>query len=144
MPTPAAASLDLTVSAAAPDLCARVASYPGRPEQVRQVRADARGLLAGCPAADEVILCLSELAANAVLHSESRRPGGTFTVRIESCPGTHVRIEVEDGGGAWLAPAPDPGSGRGLDIIRAIAAEWGIATSSAGRAVWARFDWPSR
>src|SRR5262249_60941686 len=91
-----------------------------------------------------VILCLSELAANAVVHSESRRPGGTFTVRIESCPGTHIRIEVEDGGGAWLAPAPDPGSGRGLDIIRAIAAAWGIATRSAGRAGWARFDWPSR
>src|SRR5215471_7401751 len=93
MPTPAAASLDLPASAAASlDLCASAVTYPGRPERVRQARAAARGLLAGCPATDEVILCLSELAANAVLHSDSRRPGGTFTVRIESCPGAYIRI----------------------------------------------------
>jgi serine/threonine-protein kinase RsbW len=144
MPTPAAASFDLPASAATRlDLCASAATYPGRPEHVRHVRADARVLLAGCPAADEVILCLSELAANAVLHSSSHRPGGTFTVRIANCPGAYIRIEVEDGGGPWLAPAPDPCSGRGLDIIRVLAAEWGVATSPAGRTVWARFDWPS-
>jgi anti-sigma regulatory factor (Ser/Thr protein kinase) len=144
MPTPAAASFALPASAAASlDLCASAATYPGRPEHVRQVRADARGLLAGCPAADEVILCLSELAANAVLHSDSRRPGGTFTVRIDSCPGAYLRVEVDDDGGPWLAPAPDPGSGRGLDIIRVLAADWGVATRPAGRTVWARFNWPS-
>ena len=142
MPTPAAATLDVPVSAVALDLCAFAVAYPGRPEHVGQVRADARGLLAGCPAADEVILCLSELAANAVLHSDSRRPGGTFTVRIESCPGAHIRLEVEDDGGPWLAPAPDPGSGRGFDIIGVLAAEWGAATSPPGRTVWARFSWP--
>jgi anti-sigma regulatory factor (Ser/Thr protein kinase) len=143
MPAPAAASLDPRASAAASlDLCAPAATYPGSPEHVHQVRADARGLLAGCPAADEVILCLSELAANAVLHSDSRRPGGTFTVRIEGCPGAHIRIEVEDDGGPWLARAPDPGNGRGLDIIRVLAAEWGVAASPAGRTVWARFNWP--
>jgi anti-sigma regulatory factor (Ser/Thr protein kinase) len=92
---------------------------------------------------DEVILCLSELAANAVLHSGSRRPGGTFTVSIDSCPGAYVRIEVEDGGGPWLARVPDPGSGRGLDIVRALAADWGIATSPTCRTVWARFNWAS-
>jgi len=145
MPTPAAASLfDLPASAAASlDLCASAATYGGRPEHVRQARADARDLLAGCPAADEVILCLSELAANAVVHSNSRRPGGTFTVRIGSRPGADIRLEVEDDGGPWLASAPDPGSGRGLDIIGALAAEWGVATSPAGRTVWARFDCPS-
>jgi anti-sigma regulatory factor (Ser/Thr protein kinase) len=145
MSTPAAiSSLDLPASATASlDLCAATAIYRGRPEHVRQARADARDLLAGCPAADEVILCLSELATNAVLHSRSRRPGGTFTVRIEGRPDAYIRVEVEDDGGPWLAPAPDPGSGRGLDIIGALAAEWGAATSPAGRTVWARFDWPS-
>lgn len=144
MPTSATASLDLSAPVAASlDPCAPAATYPGSPEHVRQVRADARALLAGCPAADEVILCLSELAANAVLHSDSRRPGGTFTVRIQTCPGAHVLIEVEDDGGPWLAPAPNPASGRGLDIIRALAADWGVATSPAGRTVWAWFNWPS-
>jgi len=143
MPTPAAASNNLPASAAALDLRACTATYPGRPEHVRKVRADARGLLARCPATDEVILCLSELATNAVLHSDSRRPGGTFTVRIESRPGAYIRFEVEDDGGPWLAPVPDPGSGRGLDIIRALAAEWGVAHGPGGRTVWARFNWPS-
>jgi serine/threonine-protein kinase RsbW len=144
MSTPAAAFLDLPAPAATSlDLCAATATYGGRLEHVRQARADARDLLAECPAADEVILCLSELAANAVLHSNSRRPGGTFTVRIGRRPGAYIRLEVEDDGGPWLVSAPDPGSGRGLDIIGALAAEWGVATSPAGRTVWARFDWPS-
>ena len=88
-----------------------------------------------------MILCLSELAANAVLHSGSRRPGGTFTVRIQSSPGAYIEIEVRDDGGPWLAAAPSPGSGRGLDIVRALAAEWGIATGPTGRTVWARLNW---
>ncbi len=134
MQTSALASLGLRVSAS---------TYPGGPEHVRQVRADVRRLLDGCPVADDVVLCVSELAANAAIHSDSRRPGGTFTVRTENCPGDSVRIEVEDDGGPWVGPTPDPAHGRGLGIIRALAAEWGITTGAAGRTVWARIDWPS-
>jgi anti-sigma regulatory factor (Ser/Thr protein kinase) len=120
-------------------------SYPGTPEHVSQVRADLRRGLRGCPIAGDVILCVSELAANAVLHSNSRKPGGTYTVRAESRPGASVRIEVEDDGGPWMRkPVSDPASGRGLDIVRALAAEWGITASPAGRAVWARINWPSK
>jgi serine/threonine-protein kinase RsbW len=122
---------------------ASASTYPGGPEQVHKVRADMRRLLRGCPVADDVILCVSELATNAAVHSDSRRSGGTFTVRAESCPGADVRIEVEDAGGPWGGPAPDPTGGRGLDIVRALAAEWGIVTRPASRAVWARIDWPS-
>src|SRR5260370_37831853 len=101
MHPPAAASLDLPAPAAASlDRCVPAATYPGRPEHVRQVRADARGLLAGDPAADEGILCLSELAAHAGLHSDSRRPGATLTVPIENCPGAYIPIEGEDDGAA--------------------------------------------
>jgi serine/threonine-protein kinase RsbW len=128
---------------AAPGLRVFASTYPGTPEHVSQVRADLRRGLGGCPIAEDVILCVSELAANAVLHSSSRKPGGTYTVRAESCPGANVRIEVEDDGGPWISSAPDPASGRGLDIIRALAAEWGITTGPAGRAVWARINWPS-
>jgi hypothetical protein len=46
-------------------------AYPGRVEQVSMVRADLRAMLNGCPVADDVILCASELAANAVRHSRS-------------------------------------------------------------------------
>jgi hypothetical protein len=55
-------------------------TYPGGIQHVQAVRADLRPLLRDCPMADEVVLCASELAANAALHSRSRLPGGTFTV----------------------------------------------------------------
>ena len=120
---------------------ASASTYPGGPEHIHQVRADMRRLLDGCPVADDVILCVSELAANAALHSNSRRSGGTFTVRAKSHPGAGVRIEVEDGGGPWISAAPDPSHGRGLGIVRVLADDWGITTTPAGRAVWARITW---
>jgi hypothetical protein len=120
MSTPALISLGPRASAS---------TYPGRPEHVHQVRADLRRLLRGCPVADDVILCVS------------RRSGGTFTVRTESWPGADVRIEVEDAGGPWVTSAPDPTHGRGLDIVRTLADDWGITTTPAGRAVWARITW---
>ena len=121
------------------------ATYPGRPEQVRAVRADLRGLLDGCPMADDMILCASELAANAALHSDSARPSGEFTVRVKVSPGDYAWIEVEDNGGPWITTVADSdrGSGRGLDIIRALAADWGIDGDHHSRTVWVRLDWPA-
>ena len=119
-------------------------TYPGAAEHIRAVRADLRPLLAGCPMADDVILCASELATNAVLHSNSRLPGGTFTVRAAISPGHHVRIEVEDNGGPWTTATSGTARHHGLDIICIVANEWGIDGDYAGRTVWARFDWPKQ
>lgn len=119
-------------------------TYPASAEHIGQVRADLRGLLDGCPVADDVILCASELATNAVLHSDSRKPGGEFTVRAEIIPRRHARIEVEDSGGPWLTAIldPDRSHGHGLDIVSALAADWGIDGDYRARTVWARFAWP--
>jgi len=119
-------------------------TYPGAAEHIRAVRADLRPLLAGCPMADDVILCASELATNAVLHSNSRLPCGTFTVRAAISPGHHVRIEVEDNGGPWTPATSGTARHHGLDIICIVANEWGIDGDYAGRTVWARFDWPKQ
>ena len=83
-------------------------TYPGSPEHISAVRADLRPLLRGCPMADDVILCASELAANAAIHSHSRLPGGTFTVRAKISPGDYAWIEVEDNGGPWTPAVRDP------------------------------------
>src|SRR6202035_4736116 len=48
-----------------------------------EARAFLRAALDGCPVADDAVLCVSEWGANAVLHSDSRKAGGTFTVRAE-------------------------------------------------------------
>jgi serine/threonine-protein kinase RsbW len=122
------------------------ATYPGHAEQIRAVRADLGGLLDGCPIADDVILCASELAANAVLHSDSARPGEDFAVRVKVSPGDYVWIEVEDSGGPWTTTVPglDREAGRGLDIVRALAADWGIDGDHRSRTVWVRLDWPAK
>ena len=117
-------------------------TYPGAVQHVSTVRADLRPLLRDCPLADEVILCASELAANAALHSNSRQPGGTFIVRSEISPGQYARIEVEDNGGPWTPKITDSTRHHGWDLVRALATDWGIDDHRATRTTWARFDWP--
>jgi anti-sigma regulatory factor (Ser/Thr protein kinase) len=118
-------------------------TYPGAAKHIRAVRADLRPLLADCPMADDVILCASELAANATRHSNSRLPGGAFTVRVVISPCDHVRIEVEDNGGLWNPAVSDSDRHHGLDIISILATDWGIDGDQASRTAWARFDWPA-
>src|ERR1700730_6238096 len=95
-------------------------SYPGLPGQVRHVRHGLAQALNGCPVADESVLVVSELRANAVIHSTSRDPGGQFTVRIEVRPGDCIRIEVADQGGPWDHPDEDKDRPHGLDIVAAM------------------------
>ncbi len=119
-------------------------TYPGGTEHIRTVRADMRAVLGGCPRADDVILCASELAANAVQHSRSRLPGGTFAVRTVISSDHYAQIEVQDGGGPWNQSMVDPARHHGLDIVRAVADEWGIEGDHTSRTIWARFDWPEQ
>jgi anti-sigma regulatory factor (Ser/Thr protein kinase) len=120
-----------------------VTSYPGRVDQVCRLRRELAGLLDGYPEADDVVLCASELAANAVQHSRSGAPGGSFTLSVEVSRGEHVRIAVEDAGGPWL-PGTRLDHGRGLGIVAALAADWGVVAGPLGRQIWAQFGWPSR
>ena len=81
---------------------------------------------------------MSELAANAVTHSNSREPGGQFTIRASVRHRDLVRVEVEDQGGPWIKPAGTDGQhGRGLFIVSQLASDWGISGDSrAGWTVW--------
>ncbi len=134
MPTPAPRALALRTS----DV-----TYPGNVEHISAVRVDLRALLRDCPMADDMILCASELAANAAVHSNSRLPGGSFTVRATIDPGHCTQIEVEDDGGPWTPATSDPTRHHGLDIIRTLADDWGITGDHAARVIWARFNWPN-
>jgi anti-sigma regulatory factor (Ser/Thr protein kinase) len=115
--------------------------YPGRPEQLHHVRRAVARHLAGCPAADDAILVLSEFAANAIVHSASR--GQFFTVRAEVFPG-YVWVEAEDLGGPWRRGQADDRP-HGLDVVEALTGPggWGVEiTTGGGRVVWARLDLP--
>jgi anti-sigma regulatory factor (Ser/Thr protein kinase) len=130
-----------TAAPAAPFRHLHATSYPGRLDQVRQLRRELMVLLDDSPAAEDIILCASELAANAVRHSGSGRPGGSFTLRVEIIRGECVCIAVDDDGGPWIETGSDSDRGRGLVIVTALSADWGIVAGPAGRTVWARFDW---
>ena len=115
-------------------------SFPGRRDQVREARAAAAAFAAGSPVADDVVLCVSEMAANAVLHSRSGEPGGRFLVRVEVHAPEYTWVEVEDGGGPWQTRAADSLTGHGLDIVGKLA-DWGVDGGLGGWIVWARLDW---
>src|ERR1019366_8144575 len=49
---------------------------PGTADQIRSVRSSLRQFLGVCPVADDAVCLLSELSANAVVHSDSGKIGG--------------------------------------------------------------------
>lgn len=86
---------------------------------------------------DCVTLMVSELATNALLHGGSR-----FTVRFVLQP-DEVRVEVSDDGDGTptvLSPSAREPSGRGLQLVAALADGWGVvaATAGTGKTVWFR------
>jgi serine/threonine-protein kinase RsbW len=130
----------LPANAAVP-LIAWSRAFPGTPRQVGEARRFLSAILAGQEAAGDAVLCLSELVTNATLHSNSARPGGQFTVRVEM-NGNSLRIEVHDEGGSWHeAGARDEQHGRGLSIVGQLARDWGRdGDSETGWRVWYELD----
>jgi serine/threonine-protein kinase RsbW len=116
-------------------------AFAATPANVGEARRFLAQILDGRPAADDAILCLSELATNATVHSHSRHPGGHFTVRAEIHAG-RLRIEVHDQGGPWTRPMPgDVQHGHGLHIVSQLAHAWGITgDSDTGWTVWFEAD----
>ena len=121
--------------------CTVTRTYPGMTARIASVRSGLRDLLADCLALDDVVLCASELATNAVRHSRSGLRGGTFTVRVTVVHGVSVRVDVEDDGGPWTPALADPDRHHGLDIVEALASELAIAGDDRGRNVSAVLSW---
>jgi anti-sigma regulatory factor (Ser/Thr protein kinase) len=99
-----------------------------------------------CPAAavQDIVVCATELAANAVLHSRSGLPGGHFSVEIAVRAGQWVHVTVEDSGGTWTergAGSGDAECGRGLHVVSALSADMGITGDASGRMAWFRSGW---
>ncbi|MBO0802172.1 MAG: ATP-binding protein [Nocardiopsaceae bacterium] len=134
-------------------------AFRGEPGQVPLARDFVRRYLAdaACPAeaAQDILVCTSELATNAVLHSRSGHPGGYFTVEIAICRqdlqsrqdghngrgGQWVHVAVEDAGGPWAERGTGDSCtecGRGLHIVSELSADMGITGGMSGRTAWFR------
>ncbi len=81
----------------------------------------------------------SELVTNAVLHSNSSRPGGTVMITVLQSAGG-VRIEVADSGSELTAPAVRAevftADGHGLFLVQSLADQWGYLRDESGTTVW--------
>ncbi|MFG1709884.1 ATP-binding protein [Nonomuraea sp. M3C6] len=97
---------------------------------------------AGHLSADSALLVVSELVANAVLHTVSGLAGGLVTVVVREIGDAIARIDVIDQGARTVPRMRESSetdcSGRGLRIVGETAIRWGVSDDALGGwAVWA-------
>lgn len=106
------------------------------PDAVPKARRLVASVLKGCPASvvADAELIVAELATNALLH-------GAPPIRLRLSADNHrIRIELEDTGRSVpvrIRHSTHAMTGRGLELVAAIAADWGVAPTDAGKTVWA-------
>ncbi|MGH1554829.1 SpoIIE family protein phosphatase [Streptomyces sp. L7] len=83
--------------------------------------------------ADEALLLLSELLTNAVQHAQG--PATLHVCRTAD----ELTVEVSDGSPHLPEPrraSEDEESGRGLNLVRILAASWGVRPTDEGKTTW--------
>jgi two-component sensor histidine kinase len=99
------------------------------------MRTALRAFLTGCPAAADAILLASELATNAITHSASGQPGGTFTIRAHIHDGA-IHAQIEDQGSTWNGQISAARSPHGLYLLRHLPATCGTQRGQHGWITW--------
>ncbi|EGJ75726.1 hypothetical protein STTU_2937 [Streptomyces sp. Tu6071] len=117
--------------------------FDARHQSVRRAREFAIRALDGwglTSRTEDIRLCVSELATNAVVHGTARGHG--FLVRLDiddNC----VRLEVHDSRRQQPVvrePAVTDISGRGLMLVAALSDEWGVKDRTPlGKVIWSCF-----
>jgi anti-sigma regulatory factor (Ser/Thr protein kinase) len=115
--------------------------FAGRPDHIAEARRlVSRVVGKDSPAYETARLLVSEAATNALLHSASGERGGSLEVECQLEDGRNLRVEVRDQGSASKprprAHARDALSGRGLEVLDALAKRWGSSGSPEGHTVW--------
>ncbi len=124
-------------------------SLSPKPASVSQARRFATGFVVAAAAdadvRDVIVLLVSELVTNAVLHGGPHTPEATVGLAI-AVDADRFRIEVEDAGANWPVAgdgAPDRLTGRGLLLVESLATRWGCELSDVGKVVWAEVAVPA-
>ncbi|MEU0738813.1 ATP-binding protein [Streptomyces sp. NPDC006134] len=129
---------------------ARERFYRRERQSVPAARAFTRAVLADWRVRErayDIVLCVSELATNALVHGVP--PGRGFLLRLlpygdgDGGDGG-VRVEVHDSGdGVPAVPqaqAREPAEGgRGLLLVSELADKWGVGERDPGKIVWCEF-----
>jgi len=93
----------------------------------------------GHPCAETAVLLASQLVTNSVRHSGCRQQGQTITVTA-ILQGGGIRIEVTDCSGptvpAFRTSDEMAESGRGLQLVQALAATWGYWRDGGQTTTW--------
>ncbi|MFC9591226.1 ATP-binding protein [Streptomyces sp. NPDC056944] len=115
------------------------------PAEVGRARRWARSRLAGSgigddePLADTLVLLISELVTNAVVHT-----GCPAVLRmLFPAEGSGVRVEVADTSDRPPRPRHAEGddtNGRGLELVDGLADRWGWQPEGAGKSIWCEVD----
>jgi anti-sigma regulatory factor (Ser/Thr protein kinase) len=112
-------------------------TFPHAVESVGRARRYALDAVGEVPSdiVDSIAVMVSELATNSVRHAES-----AFTLSVDR-NAERVRVAVSDEGDrlpSLCTPEPREHSGRGLQIVRALADEWGVTehVGRPGKTVW--------
>ncbi len=117
-------------------------TFPGTEDQVQRARQFVRYLLADSSRRDDAELVVAELATNAIRHTGSGRPQGTFIVELARTTAA-VTVAVYDCGWGGVPRFGrrcrfDAVRGRGLVIVAAVADDVGHeGDDQVGHRVWA-------
>ena len=117
-------------------------TVPGEPEEVSRVRGFIARTLAsaGLPGVDSdaATLLTSELVTNAILHTDSGKPGGSVSVVVRRLPDGLLVEVIDDGSASTPVVKSDPlaGEGQGLYLVSQMASQWGYLRAQAGTTVW--------
>jgi anti-sigma regulatory factor (Ser/Thr protein kinase) len=108
------------------------------PDAVGKARRAVIGLPVDQATRDVLMLLVSELVTNSILHA-GLAPDDPISVCITSHD-DRVRMTVRDGGDGFTPPKGvpplDANGGRGCQIITALSDSWGIEQDAAGCVVW--------
>ncbi|MGQ4485793.1 ATP-binding protein [Streptomyces sp. SAS_281] len=112
------------------------------PQAVPEVRQILRERFDGEDAGD-LLLCVSELLANVITHVGERTP---VSLRLSATPSRRVRVAVSDPAATvWPVlreTGPEGTSGRGLQLLDALALRWGVEQSPHRKTVWCELRAP--
>ncbi|MFF4430404.1 ATP-binding protein [Streptomyces sp. NPDC001513] len=113
--------------------------YPRSPRSVAAARHFTRDTLRAWAATerlDDMLLCVSELATNALRYGVPRGRG--YLLRLFGFEDGTVRVEVHDSGPGFSRITGRP-HGHGLILVAAVADEWGVLARTPGKVVWCEF-----